>query len=1024
LIPRRVRLATLLAFGLHGILILSARYRLSFDAYTHMFFADHYLYHWGTLWDPRWFGGFSVVSYPPLVHQLIALAGLLIGVDAGYALVSWVILSAYPLGIYAFSRIFVSRSAAAAAGLGAAVLPSIYLTAYTFGQLPTLTGALFALFSAAALADFLQTGRRLSAALAVLLVACVLGAHHATLLFLPELFFAVGLHCWLYHPKDRAILLARLTIFGAAAAAAGLVVIWPFWQWGQLQAMQTPIDHATRHNLFQDFNAAFLFFWSPYGPLALLIPFALIQARRRRFIGLGLAFGVLFLLGLGGSTPLPRWVFGPGWEWLTYDRFTFWATLLLLPFFGSWIATLSKRPSIAPAWFKPALARVARLRVRASLALVLFVLACCSMLVSFYPLLLPTQPQPIAMQPIVAFLAHNDNSQWRYLTLGFGDQFAFLNRLTQATTLDGSYFTARTIPELRSSGIGSIDAQYWNPLGLSALDPILQAAGKYGVRWVFLADPKYTFTLEKNGWIERVPLSNGVRVWENPQAVRLPVSTPPVEDPLAVFSWGTLPLLALAITAALAALRLWPAHAQNFLYQLHSFWIGMLPLGLVLWYFRPLTTLEIPRVYFIYDNTLVFLADGLTLAAVLAWAAARWIGPRRAAESVGAAREEGGHIGPPLRGHPAWNGMKEGFRSFQIPFGSVQFWLLILLCLASLSIFWSQDRLVSAGICLQLWLGYALFVSLRDRPNTLRSAALGFCAALGLQIAIGFAEFVSQSTHFLQPLGLVWPGTLTPDLRGASVVQLSNGLRWLRAYGTLPHPNILAVFILAFLTGPAFLFLNARFRVWAFLLFSAGIALLVLTFSRGAWIGLLAGALVWGIKLRHLNLRQIRLLGAGGTAGALAVAIPLHNLIFSRVGTPASSPTEEFSILGRTWLASQALQVIRQHPFNGLGIGSFVLDLARRAGIGYIIEPVHDLPLLIASELGLGSLLLLAGLAIASLHHLRQTRRPAAILLSAGLVALAAASLFDHSLWTLAPGRTLLWLILGLWAGQLREERD
>ena len=36
MIPRRVRLATLLAFALHGVLVLTAQYQFSFDAYTHM----------------------------------------------------------------------------------------------------------------------------------------------------------------------------------------------------------------------------------------------------------------------------------------------------------------------------------------------------------------------------------------------------------------------------------------------------------------------------------------------------------------------------------------------------------------------------------------------------------------------------------------------------------------------------------------------------------------------------------------------------------------------------------------------------------------------------------------------------------------------------------------------------------------------------------------------------------------------------------------------------------------------------
>ena len=82
--PRRVRLAAWLAFALHGILILTARYRLSYDAYDHMFFGDHYRLDWWSLWEPRWYTGFEIVSYPPLIHQLIAIFIPAIGFDAAY----------------------------------------------------------------------------------------------------------------------------------------------------------------------------------------------------------------------------------------------------------------------------------------------------------------------------------------------------------------------------------------------------------------------------------------------------------------------------------------------------------------------------------------------------------------------------------------------------------------------------------------------------------------------------------------------------------------------------------------------------------------------------------------------------------------------------------------------------------------------------------------------------------------------------------------------------------------------------
>src|SRR3972149_1158743 len=133
--PRTLRLALVVSFLFHGVLILSARYHGSYDAYIHMFFGDHYRMDWWSLWDPRWYTGFFVSSYPPLVHQLIGLFSRLVGLDAAFALILWVTLTLYPLAVYAFSRVFAGKIISEYASLGAAFLPSIYLSAHIFGQL-------------------------------------------------------------------------------------------------------------------------------------------------------------------------------------------------------------------------------------------------------------------------------------------------------------------------------------------------------------------------------------------------------------------------------------------------------------------------------------------------------------------------------------------------------------------------------------------------------------------------------------------------------------------------------------------------------------------------------------------------------------------------------------------------------------------------------------------------------------------------------------------------------------------------
>ena len=288
----------------------------------------------------------------------------------------------------------------------------------------------------------------------------------------------------------------------------------------------------SRHNFFTDPLAPVLFFVPMYGPLICIIPF--VFTRNRRLMGLTIPFLLLFVIGLGDTTPLPRLLFGKGWAWLTYDRFAFWASLTLLPFLG---------------------VAVIKLRRKISAIKIFGALAVTSLIVGFVTVVLPLQPAPLDMKPIVDFLDRDGNSRYRYLTFGFGDQLALLSILTSATTIDGSYHTARNLPELRSSGIAQIDTAFWYKNGLSSLDPILQMAGEHGVRWGFVNLQQYVPVLERNGWRRIETLENDVQVWENPSAIIPDIQQPPIISPSTSFAWGTFPLLSLVITLFLASLK-------------------------------------------------------------------------------------------------------------------------------------------------------------------------------------------------------------------------------------------------------------------------------------------------------------------------------------------------------------------------------------------------------------------------------------------------------------------------------------
>ena len=973
LMPRLTRFAVLFSCVFHGLLILTARYRLSYDAYIHMFFGDHYRLDWWSLWDARWYTGFFVTSYPPLIHQLIGLLSHLIGLDAAFALLLWVNLTVLPLSVYAFARVFIGRSAAGYAALGGAFLPSAYLISHIFGQLPMLAGTITALFGCAALAEYLRFGDRLRGALAIACIATTMAFHHATLFFLPWAILAVALHILQSRHVEWKALCFRLSAFALLSGLAILLVIWPFWDWARTQTIQTAIDHASRHNFFEDPLAAILFFLPIYGPLMIFIPSVFWFARKRRFMALSASFVVLFLLGLGGTTPLPRWLFGTGWAWLTYDRFAFWASLMLLPFFGMVI--------------------IARRRASKHYAGKVFLaLAVASIVVGLVTVLRPLQPGAVDMSQVVNYLEQDGRSRWRYLTFGFGDQLARLSTLTTATTMDGSYHTARTLPELRSSGIAQIDTAYWLQDGLSKLDPILQKAGGHGVRWGFVNIPNYVPLLERNGWVRVTTLQGGVQVWENPQAVIPEPAQPPAPEQLASFSWGTLPILSLIITLSLGSLHLWPLQAAVVLQKIYGVLMGLLPISLCFWVYRILGVFAHERVYFTYTHALFFLCDALVLLAVT-------IGLLLSLRDV------------KLRSALPQHGWK-----FFMPT------LFVLFLLSSMSLWWSADWRTSLYISLHFWLVFLLIWSLRNQPFAWKPVMYGLCASLSIQLITGLAGFALQSTAFLEPLGMTWPGPLDPSVRGAVVVPLPDGTRVLRAYGTLPHPNLLGGFTVISLLGPIALFLTGkRSNYPALILFALGISLLALTFSRSAWMGFALFSLILILKSKYFDRKRMRLLLISAVLSFTITLLPYRLLVLART-VDITSNSERFSFTGRAWLAQEAVHLIREHPLTGVGAGSFIIELSQRAGDGYVIEPVHNILLLVSAELGIAGSLLVIGLCILAALRTTRAKTPHLILMCAAMAALGMISIFDHYLWTVAPGRIMLGLVLGLSSGDFTDD--
>jgi hypothetical protein len=528
-------------------LLITGQIWHSYDFPTHVFFASHYQRDWWSLWEPRWFEGFDVASYPPLTQQLAALLGWIVGDGNAVNLLTGASVVLFPVGIYRLTRTCFGMLAAQRAAMIAIATPSVLLAGYAFGQLPTLFALDGSLFAAAELRHFFQRGGRLRLASFLLLVGVVVASHHATaVFFLPPLLATIGALEILDRRYLSLELIVRVVTAGAGVGTVLLLVILPFWIWHAVEYVtQVPIDHQSRHNLLDDVIAQDLFFWAEHGVLVVAFVAAVPLLKKSvRSVAPWYALGALLLvLGLGGTTPLPRFLFGSQWEWLTYDRFSLWADVPLVMLLGAAATRLLDGPTGRQQWAR--LAWIVTIGLSSLYAL----------LGALMPALIQTEPPPIDPAPIVAFLGQGDRDHWRYLTLGFGDQNGILNAETTAGTIDGAFFTARRIPQLTQSGIAQIDfSLLWDP-NARLLRQLLTDPAPHGLRWVFTNDSQYEQILTEYRWSRRQTLSNGVRVWETIDPVPQVGLQEAQRDFLGMW-WGVVPLATL-ISALVVGWKRW-----------------------------------------------------------------------------------------------------------------------------------------------------------------------------------------------------------------------------------------------------------------------------------------------------------------------------------------------------------------------------------------------------------------------------------------------------------------------------------
>jgi O-antigen ligase len=306
------------------------------------------------------------------------------------------------------------------------------------------------------------------------------------------------------------------------------------------------------------------------------------------------------------------------------------------------------------------------------------------------------------------------------------------------------------------------------------------------------------------------------------------------------------------------------------------------------------------------------------------------------------------------------------------------------------------------------------------RPSPLLGLVVALVAAAALQslypdrtvqsllLLAAYALAAVLAAHTAQ--AVPWAESLLVGalLASALVVAAAGGLAQLRGAGAglyagvltgpFGYPNAAAGFLLA--GAGAGLALAAARHGWvrAAAGGAAGLALLglVLTRSRGALLALAVGLLV----LPAVSGRRRRRAWSGLAVAAAGLLVLAVGWVLGRellpalaTGSAGSSAGWRLHILGWTW------QIVRAHPWTGVGPGAFPVALKHVQAIPYVSgENPHNLYLELAAEYGLPAGMLALGLLAAFLlrvgailrgAHAGGAGRPRLALLLATLTAMA-----------------------------------
>lgn len=329
------------------------------------------------------------------------------------------------------------------------------------------------------------------------------------------------------------------------------------------------------------------------------------------------------------------------------------------------------------------------------------------------------------------------------------------------------------------------------------------------------------------------------------------------------------------------------------------------------------------------------------------------------------------------------------------------------------SIFWAEDFMLALYRYIILVFGILLFYVVKNTNFVkVKLVIRYFIIGLIAPSLLAIWQFFTQSTFASKYFGLAYHAS---NVLGDSVIETSAG-RFLRAYGSFDHPNILGgmmVFgIILVLYTSLKKEISRNERLFYLISFSFFYLALLVSFSRATWLALLVSApfiLISAWRRGRFQKKLIALFIVLFVGISVAAINPSRDLFLGR--TQTDSRLEIKSIDERELYLEQAKKVIAQNPFMGAGIGGYTTEVKILDNFSFpywYYQPVHNYWLLALAEIGIFGLIAIIIFWLAIFKSgLKNGLWPI-------VFALGVFSLLDHWLWTQNLGVLVFFMIAGL----------